>query len=213
MSPIKLICATAAALIVAPVASASTTFFDNFDSYVGGGSGIYPDSKTNWDGASTWTITDGTVDLVANGNWGLTCLGNAGKCIDIDGSSKDSGFMFTELNLDPGKYVISFWLAGNGRSAKRGPDDVTVEVDGLFDANFNLAYDANWSEYTDTFTVAQGSTQTLSFTSTSGDNVGAMLDSVSIRAVPEPATWLMMLAGFAMTGFALKRRKGVAATA
>lgn len=37
--------------------------------------------------------------------------------------------------------------------------------------------------------------------------------SLTVTAVPEPATWLMMLAGFALTGAALKRRKGVAQAA
>jgi len=30
---------------------------------------------------------------------------------------------------------------------------------------------------------------------------------VQVVAVPEPATWLMMIVGFALTGFAVKRRR------
>jgi hypothetical protein len=37
-----------------------------------------------------------------------------------------------------------------------------------------------------------------------GDNSGTQ--TVSIAAVPEPATWAMMLAGFGLIGFALRRR-------
>ena len=34
----------------------------------------------------------------------------------------------------------------------------------------------------------------------------ALLDGVSVNAVPEPATWALMLVGFAMTGVAVRRR-------
>jgi hypothetical protein len=43
-----------------------------------------------------------------------------------------------------------------------------------------------------------------------GDNgfpSGAVLDSVSRSAVPEPASWALMLGGFALAGTALRRRR------
>jgi len=33
------------------------------------------------------------------------------------------------------------------------------------------------------------------------------LDSISVAAVPEPATWAMMLLGFGAIGFTMRRRK------
>ncbi len=42
-------------------------------------------------------------------------------------------------------------------------------------------------------------------------NVDAFLDNVSVNAlpgaVPEPATWAMMIGGFALAGAAMRRRK------
>lgn len=43
------------------------------------------------------------------------------------------------------------------------------------------------------------------------DNTGAF--SLTIAAVPEPATWAMMLAGFGMIGFVARRRQPVETTA
>lgn len=37
------------------------------------------------------------------------------------------------------------------------------------------------------------------------------LDNLQIGAVPEPASWALMIGGFAMTGFAMRRRVAVAA--
>lgn len=48
-------------------------------------------------------------------------------------------------------------------------------------------------------------------TGPSGNNPGTFT-SVTIAAVPEPATWAMMLLGFGMVGFALRRRSTVRTT-
>lgn len=39
------------------------------------------------------------------------------------------------------------------------------------------------------------------------DNNFTFLDSVSVNGVPEPASWAMLIAGFGMTGAALRRRR------
>ncbi|MBL9068874.1 MAG: PEP-CTERM sorting domain-containing protein [Sphingopyxis sp.] len=49
-----------------------------------------------------------------------------------------------------------------------------------------------------------GSLQLFYWDSNSGDNRNSV--AVSIAAVPEPATWAMMLFGFALAGFAMRRR-------
>ncbi len=53
-----------------------------------------------------------------------------------------------------------------------------------------------------------GPTATLNFTYvTGGVNEGILLDAVSVQAVPEPATWAMMLLGFGAVGFQIRRRR------
>ena len=50
-----------------------------------------------------------------------------------------------------------------------------------------------------------------------GGNISAVLDTVTLdvtsgagTAVPEPATWTMMIAGFGLVGGALRRRRAPA---
>jgi len=50
-----------------------------------------------------------------------------------------------------------------------------------------------------------GTLELFYWDSNNGDNSNAV--SVDVAAVPEPATWAMMIFGFAMAGFALRRRK------
>jgi hypothetical protein len=56
--------------------------------------------------------------------------------------------------------------------------------------------------------VSGAAIEGLRFTST---GVAFEFDDIAAGAVPEPATWAMMLAGFGLVGFAARRRRAVAA--
>ena len=42
-----------------------------------------------------------------------------------------------------------------------------------------------------------------------GDRVGTLAISSDVAAVPEPASWAMMLVGFGAVGYSLRRRRGI----
>ncbi|MBN8808643.1 MAG: PEPxxWA-CTERM sorting domain-containing protein [Sphingomonas sp.] len=62
--------------------------------------------------------------------------------------------------------------------------------------------------------VAGGTSQTLSFLSNGTPNglpPVALLDNVSLTAaVPEPASWALMIVGFGAMGYSLRRRRETA---
>lgn len=56
--------------------------------------------------------------------------------------------------------------------------------------------------------IGSGAATNLLITSSGGNGVDALVDNVAVNAaVPEPATWGMMLLGFAGVGTALRRRR------
>jgi len=67
--------------------------------------------------------------------------------------------------------------------------------------------DSLFNHYSYTFTTAPGLVQ-VQFTNfaSSTDNTDAFVDNVSLQAVPEPATWAMMIGGFALVGASMRRR-------
>ena len=68
-----------------------------------------------------------------------------------------------------------------------------------------------WTKFTGSFVAKNTSTNLSIFTdvnAASGNDFG--LDNISVvAAIPEPATWMMMLFGFGVVGAAMRRRKTV----
>lgn len=55
--------------------------------------------------------------------------------------------------------------------------------------------------------TASATTQNIGFRSNSSRSVGVVIDNVRVSLVPEPAQWLLLIAGFGMTGYAMRRRR------
>ncbi len=139
-----------------------------------------------------------------------------GKFVVLDGDTSFNGALTQAISgLTAGKsYQVSFYWAGSQLQNRTG--DTTERLDVSFggvtqstDTVFNASQGfTGWMLQTFRFT-ATGSDDVLSFLSVGTPNglpPVALLDGVSLTAVPEPATWGLMLAGFGMIGIAARRR-------
>jgi hypothetical protein len=224
-------------LVHAAPVSGAVVFTDGFDAENGGL------SQLNYNAFANWTVSagSGTVDLIRSGDFGISCFGGTGSCVDLDGSSSNAGILTsTNIAFSSGDLVeISFRLSGNQRNASA--DQVGVQFNfgqltdvlsltktgdfglfgpsnfsGISGASDNLAVLGNdpFGVYNLSFTSLTTGFLFLTFANAFGDNVGAILDAVTVsagpQAVPEPSTWALLIASLALAGFAMRRGRAAA---
>lgn len=182
-----------------PQASGAVLYSDNFDNSAGTTSNQAP---------AGWTASNGTVDIIAHGFAGLPCLGGAGECVDLDGSSNDAGVLTsnTVFNLTAGNtYVLTYYLAGNQRSFPA--DRVTVSFGGE-SVGHTLSSTVPYTQFSLTVTPGVNLTnQAIVFDHQGGDNVGLLLDGVMLEEVPEPSTFVLLGSAFGVLLAGIRRRR------
>jgi choice-of-anchor C domain-containing protein len=167
-----------------------------------------------------WNITGGSIDVVNTNYFGPDFIASDGQnSVDLDGFSV--GTIAQTFDTIIGNiYNVGFDLNANvygGDAIKR----VLVSA-GAFSNVFSydsalhpIGSGGPWQSHGFSFT-ATGSSTTLTFQSlTAGGGCcwGAELDNVSVAgAVPEPASWALMIAGFGLVGAAARRRAKVRVT-
>ncbi len=229
------------ALASTGTANAAVVFSDNFDAENGGNSLLTQTQLTNFN------AVDGTVDLVANGNFGITCAPGSVACVDLDGGTNNAALltMKNAFSVTAGSLVtLLVSLSGNQRvtggdvfsfgfistSGSETFNNVTVTSTNLgggslgnvtgtsLDANVDVASNTPWGTAQISFVAGSDATLQAYAGAQGGDNFGPILDNFSVSvtpasAVPEPATWAMMLVGFFAMGGAMRSRRRVLATA
>lgn len=185
-------------------ASADVIFEDNFDSEAAPGA-----SLLNYSSFGQWTVSEGTVDLISSGGFGISCAGGSGKCVDLDGSNNNAGVLTSSLlNLTAGNYALSFDISGNQRNGSS--DSLLVTLSGFVNEVFELAGGDPWTSITRYFTLDAANSAAIAFSLSGGDNVGIILDNVVLQSierveVPEPSSFMLLMLG--LLGLVLARRK------
>jgi len=191
-------------------AGAIPVFEDDFDAETGSGQGASGQSQTSYTGFVNWTVSDGTVDLVAHTDFGIDCFGGSGKCVDLDGATSNAGVLTsTALNLAAGTYVLSFQLSGTdagfAQAAAGTPNVVDVSIGAFFTTQVTVNQGDPFASYGGSFTLLAPASVSIVFANQGGDNFGAMLDDVKLELVPEPGTAALLALGVA--GLAARRRR------
>lgn len=164
-------------------------------------------------GLTSWT-TDGSwgtaITGVITGSFSARTGCTGSVCIrNFDGSLNlaNGAFLYQDVATTPGSfYNLSFDFAAAGF-----PNELvalfgsTVAFDGVNLPSTNLTYNS-------TGLLATGTTTRLTFLGRQDpgfnrlDNV-SLVASGQVAAVPEPATWAMMLMGFGAMGVSLRRKR------
>lgn len=201
--------AAVAALAVAAPAQAVVLLTDGFEAET---------PATPQATLTNFTVTSPTIDIVQTPGFGITCAGGAGKCLDLDGTPGLGGILTKGSWAFGAGDVFTLSFAASG--SQRGPSTFSEAfsagflINGTTEVNFNspvIASNAPFSTYTYSYT-ATGSGTLQAYIRALGagsDNVGVVIDDVSLTAVPEPATWAMMIIGFGFIGAAMRRRQTV----
>ena len=183
-----------------------------------GGNSLAQQIQPGGSALSNWTVSGAPATWYASGwnnNPQQIALsprsGNFG--INLADGSVNTVSLSETINLLPfQQYQLSFWV-GN-YSANNGPARLNVNItDGTSNTIFLSETAAapitnessTWVRFAFNF-IADGTSNTINFSEVNGPSyIG--LDDVSVTAVPEPATWAMMILGFAGIGFIAYRRK------
>ncbi len=223
----KRIWLAASLLALSGSANAAVVFSDNFE---GDAAGLSLTTLQNF------KVTDGvTVDVVSPATAGGYGMSVTSKVVDLDGTpgpatitSKDA-FSFAAGDL----VTLTFDLSGSQRG--NGINDFSALVlftsatsySGLLVNNGSaivgptsgsasslimtstVAANDPFVSRSFSFTALDAGSLKIAFGTTSHDNVGPLLDNVvlDIAPVPEPASWALMIGGFALAGASMRRRK------
>jgi choice-of-anchor C domain-containing protein len=185
-----------------PIAAADATVVINGSFEQGPASvGSFTTFGTNSTAITGWTVTGGSVDVIGS-YWNHS---DGSRSLDLSGNQ--AGTIAQMIPTIAGKrYTVSFDISSNPDRAFQksmlvgfgSATPVAVSFTGP------VTRPLQWQTVTLRFT-ANAPTTRLSFQSTTPAAWGIALDNVS-AAVPEPATWAMLIAGFGFVGAALRRR-------
>ena len=198
-----------AALLVGGATSANAVTVVNGGFEMGTNPNVGPGFLTLATGSTDitgWTVTGGSVDYIG-GYW--QAQGGSSRSVDLAGTSLGTiEQLLTGLTIGQ-TYEVSFWTSKNpdlpGNPLRTGTATAGGTTYMFSYSSPNSRANMNWMRDSYRFTATSTSTS-LAFAAdaSAGCCFGPALDTVGIAAVPEPATWAMMIGGFGLVGGALR---------
>lgn len=193
---------------VASTVTKKTTFLNHVTGWIGGGKLTFIDYPGTADDGSYLSVYGPFPNHSLDG----------GKFVEADGAVLYSSAIEQNIQgLTVGQvYTLHFFQAAGQQSGFKGPTTELWKVgfggDSQLSSQFSLPQGGvgPWQAQTMTFT-AHATQQMLSFLAVgtpNGQPPISFLDGVSLQAaVPEPAAWMLLIAGFSMVGVAARRRQ------
>lgn len=201
--------------LVGLAASASAATFVNGSFEMGNDPGSFSTETAGSNAITGWEIGGFGVDYI--GNYWMASDGV--RSIDLSALSAGSVSQAFET-ISGVDYTVSFDLSGNPdggtetRTAIVSIDGSLPSVQTYVVSPANSRETMNWQTFSYSFT-AFASVSRLVFASADFSPFGPALDNVSVvadgggigAAVPEPATWAMLVIGFGMVGVSVRSRR------
>lgn len=189
-------------------------------------------SELNYNHFANFFVSDGTVDLVSAGEYGIDT--GYGYFVDLDGSTLNGGTIETiaQYNFAAGDRLrLSFLVSGNQRDTGGADDNLfagfrfftpvsysNVQLTGFDSFQTPLTIlegvktlvptNMPWTYYSISFTAQTPGTFSALIGTGSADNIGPLIDNVRISTfVPEPSSWMLMILGTGAAGAVLRRNR------
>ena len=183
------------ALFMASPAGAVTTFFNDWDSVDFGNSPGFT-ILPSYEG---WTNVAGDgIEVQYNGIAGAPFSGE--NFVELDSNNNST----MERFIDPGFYKLSFYYSARpGVPANSNGISVFANGTQIYNVTGAGTGSTNWMLQTLTFGISAPGSLRFAAVGTS-NSLGGYIENVSLGAVPEPATWAMLILGFGAVGGAVR---------
>ena len=195
---------TVATLAIVPAMASASTIVDG--SFEAAGSGV---SDYCYDGlpfgsgpcpAGAWGTAAGVIHS-GSAAWGGTTTADGDYYGMLQGAQVLSQ---TFVAAETAGLALN-WADAN-RTNNGGAHSYTVTVNGATVGTYTSGFGGFVAKSSAKFGVVSGQSYTVAFNGIADGDTTSFIDSVSLATVPEPTSWALLITGFGLVGFALRRK-------